>query len=187
MAERHRALTAEQRLAERQRDQARLRRARLQRELTGPLWNLMTRLVPILFVRQGTLACHVLTAPTEKILDALRLDAVFTLDTAMRIAHDAGIFPGGDIHAYTTSTDLPERLAAAGLIASTPCPDTTLVRPWPGPPRLFLAVVEEFPPSREIRGAFRAVEADRLRRELLGAVGPRADLFALLERLERRT
>jgi pimeloyl-ACP methyl ester carboxylesterase len=146
----------------------------------------MTRLVPVLFVRQGTLVCRVLTAPTEKILEALRLDVVFTLDTAMRIAHGVGCFSGGDLHAYTTSADLPERLAAAGLISSTPCPDTTLVRPWPGPPRLLLAVVEELPPSRAIRGAFRAVEADRLRRELLGAVGPRADLFALLEHLERR-
>jgi hypothetical protein len=78
-----------------------------------------------------------------------------------------------------------ERLARAALIEAAPCLDTTLVRPWAGPPRLFACVVSELPPSRITAEGHRVVTADRLRRELIGAVGARADLFALLERAEK--
>lgn len=186
MADRHRALTAEQRLAERKRDLARLRRARLQRELAGPLWRRMTSVIPLLFVREGTIACRRLTAAPDAVIQALAADAVFAVDTAMRLAHGIGFLSGGDVEAYATSAEPLERLAAAGLVDPAPHPDAVLVRPWPGPPRLLLCLVEELPPSRLVQGRYRVVEADRLRRELIGAVGARADLFALLERAERK-
>jgi hypothetical protein len=45
--------------------------------------------------------------------------------------------------------------------------------------------LDELPPERRVQDRFRIVTPDRLRRELIGAVGARADLFALLERAER--
>ena len=40
------------------------------------------------------------------------------------------------------------------------------------------------PPWRELPGGYRVVTRERLGRELIGAVGPRADLFALYEKAE---
>jgi hypothetical protein len=71
-----------------------------------------------------------------------------------------------------------------GLISAEPYPDLTLVRPWAGPARLLASIVEELPPWRTTKGGHRVVTAERLGRELIGAVGARADLFALYEKAE---
>jgi hypothetical protein len=67
---------------------------------------------------------------------------------------------------------LPERL------------DATLVRLWPGPTRLLACLVDELPPAREVQGGYRVVTRERLGQELVGTVGPRADLFVLYEKVE---
>ncbi len=185
MADRKRGLTAEERLAALKRDQARLRRERMLRELGGPIWRRMVDIVPVLFRLQGTTAVRALRAEPAQIIEALRDDAVFAVDTAMRLAHGAGFLAGGDVQAYLTSTEPLERLARAALIDAAPCADTMLVRPWPGQPRLFACVVSTLPPWRTLPGGHRIVTAERLRCELIGVVGARADLFALLERVER--
>ncbi len=170
----HRALTADERLAELQRDRKRLRKERMVREIAGPVWGRMMGIVPALFRLQGRLVTRVLRAPREDAIHALGQDAVFAVDTAMRLMHGAGFLTGGDVHAYVTTQEPIDRLAEAGLVDVTPCLDTTLVRPWPGPPRLLACVVGEVPAWRVARGGERVVDAARLRREL----------FVLLERLE---
>ncbi|MCC6557538.1 MAG: hypothetical protein IT372_31690 [Polyangiaceae bacterium] len=185
MADRRRALTAEERLAERHRDLARLRRERFARELAGPLWRRMAAVTPVLFQREGAVCARRLCAEPKPVIDALREDAVFALDTAMRLTHGFGFLSSGDVQAYLVSPAPLDRLVAEGLIAEPAHPDTVLVRPWPGPPRLIACVVNELPPSRRVAGDYTVVSAERLRRELVGAVGARADLFALLERAER--
>ena len=85
---------------------------------------------------------------------------------------------------YLESAAPLARLAEAGLIEGAPCSDTVLVRPWPGPARLLACVVEELPAARVAPGGYRVVTAERLRREMVGTLGARADLFALLERVE---
>jgi len=184
MPDRRRALTADERLAMLGRDRARLRRERMAREVAGPIWRRMVRVIPALFRLEGRLEVRVMRAPHDAIVDALREDAVFAVDTAMRLAHGAGFLAGGDVQAYLPRAEPLARLADAGLVDEAPCPDTTLVRPWPGPPRLLACIVEELPPWRVARGGQRVVTGERLRRELIGAVGARADLFALLERAE---
>lgn len=185
MVEKRRGLTAEERLLERRRDLARVRRARLGRELAGPLWRRMTAITPALFAREGRVVARRLAAEPAAVIEALRGDGVFALDTAMRLAHGFGFLSGGDVEVYVTRPEAIEPLAEAGLVDPDPHPDVTLVRPWAGPPRLLACVVDQLPPSRVIEGGYRIVTADRLRRELIGAVGARADLFALLERAER--
>ena len=115
---------------------------------------------------------------------ALRPDVVFALDTAMRLAHGFGFLAVREVQAYLTSPEPLDRLVKEGLIASQSFADTTLIRPWPGPPRLLACRVEELPPWRELPGGYRVVTRERLGRELIGAVGPRADLFALYEKAE---
>jgi hypothetical protein len=184
MTDRRRGLTAEERMAALRRDRARLQRERMAREVAGPVWRRMIDVVPLLFRHEGTLLARVLCADRSAVIEALRDDAVFAGDTAMRLAYRAGFLVGGDVHAYLPSADPIERLVRQGLVDAAPCSDTLLVRPWAGPPRLLASVVAELPPSREAPGGQRIVGVDRLRRELVGTVGARADLFALLEQLE---
>lgn len=186
MAEPRRGLTAEERFEALQRDRKVLRRERLLREVAGPRWHRMVRIVPVLFRREGTLAVRTLLAEPAAVAEALREDAVFALDTAMRLAHGHGFLASREIQAYLMTPGPLDRLTSAGLISSEPVPDTTLVRPWPGPPRILACIVEELPPSRLVAGGFQVVTAERLARELIGAVGPRADLFALLEAAEAK-
>ena len=55
---------------------------------------------------------------------------------------------------------------------------------WGDRERTLAVVVEQLPPWRVVDGGFRVVTKERLARELIGAVGLRADLFALLEKAE---
>ncbi|HEU4408834.1 MAG TPA: hypothetical protein VFS43_26470 [Polyangiaceae bacterium] len=185
MPEPRRALRAEERLAELRRAKAKRRTERLQRELAGPAWHRMVRLVPISLRFEGALTARALRADRAAITDALRDDAVFALDTAMRLSHGYGFFANDDVQAYLTSPAPLDRLASAGLLSAEPHPDLTLLRPWPGPPRLLACVASELPACRVVGAGYRVVTPERLARELVGAVGRRADLFALFERAER--
>jgi hypothetical protein len=184
MAEARRFLTAEERLKELQRDRKALRRERMIREVAGPVWHRMVRVVPLSFEAQGRLVARVLLGSREAVIEALRSDAVFAVDTAMRLAHGAGFLAVQEVQAYLAGTEPLDRLAAAGLISPNDYFDTTLVRPWAGPTRLLACLVDEFPPSREVQGGYRVVTRERLGRELVGTVGPRADLFVLYEKVE---
>jgi hypothetical protein len=181
-----RALRAEERFAELRRAKARRRTERLQRELAGPAWHRMVRVVPVAFRLEGALEARVARAERAALVEALREDAVFALDTAMRLLSGGyGFLANDDVQAYLASSAPLERLASAGLIDAEPHHDITLLRPWAGPARLLACVVPELPPCRVVGEGYRVVTAERLTREFIGAVGRRADLFALLERAER--
>lgn len=142
------------------------------------------RITPALFDREGRLEVREILGTRDSVLASLKDSGVFALDTAMRIATGHGFLSSGDVHVYLTS-DVPlKRLAESKLIESTPSGDRVLVRAWPGLRRLFAAVVEQLPPSRTLPNGFRVVSRARLREELIGSVGARADLFALAERLD---
>jgi len=154
------------------------------REVAGPVWHRMVRVVPLSFAGQGRLVARVLLASREAVIEALKPDAVFAVDTAMRLAHGVGFLAIQEVQAYLVGTEPLDRLAAAGLIAAEDHFDSILVRPWPGPTRLLACRVDELPPSRGVQGGFRVVTGERLGRELVGTVGPRADLFVLYEKVE---
>lgn len=90
----HRALTADERLADLHRGRERLRKERMVREIAGPVWGRMMGIVPALFRLQGRLVTRVLRAPREDVIHALGQDAVFAVDTAMRLMHGAGSLRG---------------------------------------------------------------------------------------------
>jgi|SRR6185312_3826472 len=184
MPDARRFLTADERLKERQQDLKALQQKRMIREVAGPVWHRMVRVVPLSFEAQGRLVARELLASREEVIEALRSDAVFAVDTAMRLAHGAGFLAVQEVQVYLAGTESLDRLAAAGLISAEPYFDTTLVRPWPGPARLLACLVNELPPSREVQGGYRVVTRERLGRELIGTVGPRADLFVLYEKVE---
>lgn len=173
--------TVDAQLAAAQRERRRVARERMAREVAGDRWRRMTRIIPVLFRREGELVVRRLVQPWRAAVDALRgEDAVFAHDTALRLARGRGFLTGGDVFAYVTAGAV-ERLAEHGVIAGEPHPDTALVRPWPGPPRLLACVVERLPEFRVVESATRVVTEERLRAELIGIVGLRPDLFALTE------
>jgi hypothetical protein len=184
MPDARRFLTADERMKELQRDRKALRRERMIREVAGPVWHRMVRVVPLSFEGQGRLVVREILASREAVIEALRSDAVFAVDTAMRLAHGAGFLAVQEVQAYLAGAEPLDRLAAAGLISSEDHFDSTLVRPWPGPTRLLACLVDELPPSRVVKNGYRVVTGERLGRELVGTVGPRADLFVLYEKLE---
>jgi len=184
MPDARRFLTADERLKQLQRDRKALRRERMIREVAGPVWHRMVRVVPLSFESQGRLVARVLLASREAVIEALKPDAVFAVDTAMRLAHGAGFLAVQEVQAYLVGREPLDRLAAAGLISPDDYFDSVIVRPWPGPTRLLACLVDELLPSREIQGGYRVVTRERLGRELVGTVGPRADLFVLYEKVE---
>jgi len=176
-----RALTAQERMDALSSDRRRLARERLIREVAGERWERMVKITPALFDREGTPSIHKMLRPAGEVIEALKADGVFALDTAMRLALGHGFLKSGDVQVYLTSADAVDRLAALGLIDRAEFGDRVLVRAWPGPARLVAAIVEVPPPSRLLPSGFRVVTPERLREELIGAVGARADLFALAE------
>ena len=175
------ALSAEERLASLLRDRKRLARERMLREVAGPRWGRMIRVTPLLFGRTGELHVHLLTAPRERVFEALRDHGIFALDSALRVRAGYGFLSSGDVQVYLSTPDTLQALAAQGLISAARHLDSTLVRPLGGPPRLLASVVGSPPPSELLPSGHRVVTRERLQRELIGAVGPRADLFALVE------
>lgn len=184
MPEARRFLSAEERLRELQRYRKVLRRERMIRQVAGPVWDRMVRVLPLSFRAEGRLVVRKLLGSREAVIDALKPDAVFAVDTAMRLAHGVGFLAVREVHAYLAGPEPLDRLAAAGLVAAEDWGDPTLVRPWPGPPRLLACLVDELPPSREVQGGYRVVTRERLGQELVGTVGQRPDLFVLYEKVE---
>jgi len=178
---RDRPLTADERLAQLAGDRARLRRERMIREVAGPRWRRMVRITPALFDRAGTLAVRRLLADRTAVIEALSPSAVFAVDTAMRLERGHGYLTGGDVFAYVNGPPAIDALVRAGLVSAEEYPDAVLVRPWPGPPRLLAALVDEPPPWVRLPSGHRVVTKERQARELIGTVGARSDLFALLE------
>lgn len=184
MTETRKFLTADERLRQLERDRKILRRERMIREVAGPVWHRMVRVLPVSFEAQGRLVARELLASRESVIEALQAEAVFAVDTAMRLAHGAGFLAVQEVQAYLVGEAPLDRLAAAGLISGDDFFDRVLVRPWPGPARLLACLVDELPPSREVEGGYRVVTRERLGQELVGTVGPRADLFVLYEKVE---
>lgn len=176
-----RGLTAEQRLADVRRGRARVRRERMERELSGNGWRVARELVPELFVRAGELDVRVTRAAEEEIVASLGPYGVFAFDTAARLRKGFGLLHARDVHVYLADRSALDALIARGGVDAEPTTDRALLRPWPGVPRLFACVVRELPPSEALPSGVRVVLPSRLRAEVVGAFGLRFDLLARLD------
>ena len=144
------------------------------------MWRQVRGVVPGVFVLAGPLSVRRLLAPRDEVIDALRPDAIFALDTAMRLHVGGGCIAGGDVHAYVGDREMLDALAAAGPIASDEESDRVVLRPWPGAPRLFAVASVEAPPHVTRADGTRLVTGEHLVREVIGAVGVRLDVLAPL-------
>ena len=122
MPESRKFLTADERLQELQRDRKALRRERMIREVAGPVWHRMVKVVPLSFEGQGRLVARELLGSREAVIEVLRPDAVFAVDTAMRLAHGAGFLASREVQAYLAEAEPLDRLVAAGLISADAYP-----------------------------------------------------------------
>lgn len=141
---------------------------------------------PILYCLQGEMAIHPLEASKDAVVAALKDTAVFTLDTASELRWGIRLLRGEDVHAYLADSQSLNTLATERLISATPLPTKVLFPPHFVSPRLVAVIVDALPPSETTVQDYRVVEASRLVREFIGAVGLRADLVALLEDCLRR-
>jgi hypothetical protein len=182
----HEALTAQQRFDSLRRARRKAQHRRLVRQSAGELWKRWMRHPPILFCLQGEMVVHELRAGRDEVIAALRHTGVFTLDTAAELRWGVRLVRGNDVHAYLADREALDHLVNAGLVSQTPLQTKVLFPPHSVHPRLVVVVVESLPPSEVTPNGYRVVEADRLVREFIGAVGMRADLAALLEEYVRR-
>lgn len=137
--------------------------------------------VPHLFLAKEALRTAPLRRPTREVLGGLRGKAVWTLDTAARLACRRGFLAARDLTGYLPSESL-RTAVESGLIGEAR-PGPVSVDPIARrPPSLIAHLVEELPPFVVLASGDRVVTWDFLRRDILGTLGWRPDLLARLER-----
>ena len=137
------------------------------------------RLVPHLFLALDALGVAPLRAPAEDVLRRLAGRAVWTLDTAVRLAGLRGFLAASDLTGYLDA----EALAwanAAGLI-DPPAQAAVGADPLLPRPPLLIARFGADPPAVGLPSGQRIVTWDFLMRDVMGTLGWRPDLLARLE------
>jgi hypothetical protein len=170
-------------VAERLRRSRRDRREYLRRSLTRRSHSRFRRdlaLVPHVFLAPEAVVTSPLLRPAEEILAALRGRAVWTLDTASRLAGGGGLVARGDLTGYLRRGDL-EALVDRGL-AGPPAGGRASIDPlFEGPRCLIAHLVADPPPAIELATGDRVVTRERLLRDILGTLGWRPDLLTRVE------
>lgn len=166
----------------------RLRRARRDREayrrrsLARRVYARFRRdlgVVPHLFLAREALRVAALRAPAPQVLAALVGHAVWTLDTAVRLAGLPGFLAASDLTGYLDEAALA-RARAADLI-DEPAPAAVGVDPLLPRPPLLIARLGAEPPEITLPGGQRVVTWEHLVRDLMGTLGWRPDLLSRLD------
>lgn len=172
-------LTAEERMRRLRRDQEAYRRRSLWRR-SHPRFQRDLSIVPFVFLLPRRASMATLRRPLEEVLLALRGRAVWTLDTAARLATGQGFLTSRDLTGYVDAETLhwtiDERLVDEPVEAGLS------VDPLYQRPTVLIAhVPQEAPPFLELPGGHRVVPWKRLAEDLLGTLGWRPDLLTRLE------
>lgn len=175
-----RPLTAEERMRRLRRDQEAYRRRSLWRR-SHPRFRRDLAIVPFVFLLPRRASMATLRRPADEVLLALRGRAVWTLDTAARLATGQGFLTSRDLTGYLDAATLHWLVRERGL-ADEPVDAGLSVDPlYERPPVLIAHIPEEPPPFLELPGGDRVVPWKRLAEDLLGTLGWRPDLLTRLE------
>ncbi|MEP7012504.1 MAG: hypothetical protein ABJC13_19460 [Acidobacteriota bacterium] len=140
-------------------------------------------IVPFPFVLAGRSLRAPLWVPASEVLEALRTEAIWTLDTAARQVGASGISRSGDLMAYLPVAVLGE-LVAAGQVGP-PTGEAISIDPVaPRPASLLIHPMDDKTgeiPAVRLTSGFRVVPWERLLRDLFGTLGWRPDLMNRLE------
>jgi hypothetical protein len=173
------ALTAEERMRRLKRDQEAYRRRSLMRR-SHPRFRRDLTVVPHVFLLPGRTFMATLQQPAEPVLHALQDRAVWTLDTAARLASGRGFLTSPDLTGYLSDDSL--RWAIDQQLISAPQSSGLSVEPlFRRPPMLIVHLLNEMPPFLELGSGDRVVPWSRLVQDILGTLGWRPDLLTRLE------
>jgi hypothetical protein len=170
----------EERLRRARRDRKHYRRRSLSRRAQARFHRDL-RLTPHLFLAIDALRVATLRASRARVLDALQGRAVWTLDTAVRLAGMRGFLAASDLTGYLDRDALDE-IQRVGLIAEPASSSAVGVDPLLPRPPLMIAHLDFIPPHVALPHGQLVVRWDHLARDIMGTLGWRPDL---LERLER--
>ncbi len=172
-------VTTEERWRRARRELETYRRRHLWRR-TWPRFHDDLAIVPHVFLTQAATRFGRLLVPRDAALEALRGRAVWTLDSAARLACGRGLLPGRDLTGYLSAETLRDA-EREGLVE--PMRATSLsLEALAERPALLIAHLTDTPPAcLELAGGQRVVSWDRLRRDVLGTLGWRPDLLTRLD------
>ncbi len=154
------------------------RRRHLERRLHPRFWR-DVRVVPHVFLAREALRTAELRGAESDILDALVGEAVWTLDTATRLAGLRGFLPARDLTGCLRESRL-SLLVDAGRIGP-PGAGAVSVDPLMARAPLLVVRVDVTPTNVVLPTGHRIVSWDQLLRDLLGTLGWRPDLLTRLE------
>lgn len=171
--------TAAERLERLRRDREAYRRISLARR-SHARFRRDLAIVPHPFLLAGRMRMAPLARPAETVRQALRGEAVWTLDTAARLLTGHGFLASRDLTGYLSPVAF-DRAAAAGLIGE-PQAGGIGVEPLYRRDAMLIAHLTDDPPAAEILPTGdRVVAWDFLIRDVMGTLGWRPDLLTRLE------
>jgi hypothetical protein len=126
-----------------------------------------------------------LLRPWEDVVEALRGEVVWTLDTAGRLAGGVGFLTTRDLTGYMSREAL-ERGVSEGLVESTRSSSIGISPVLERPAMLIAHLATEPPPFFTLDSGDRVVTWESLMQDLKGTLGWRPDLLTRLEQAYRR-
>jgi hypothetical protein len=172
-------LPVTERLRRSQRDREAFRRRHLARRAQSRFRRDLA-LVPHVFLDAECVRVASLKRTPAEVLEVLRGRAVWTLDTAARLASGRGLLGQRDLTGYLTAEAM-RRAVEENLIGAPIAAPVSVDPLLPRPAALIVHLLDELPPFLELPAGDRVVTWDLLQRDILGTLGWRADLLARLE------
>ncbi len=172
-------VTTQERWRRAQRDLETYRRRHLWRR-TWPRFQGDLTIVPHLFLTHEDARFGRLLPARETALEALRGRAVWTLDTAARLACGRGLLHGRDLTGYLSAETL-EDAERQRLVEPMRATSLSLEPLAERPPLLIAHVTGAPPPLVDLADGQRVVSWDFLLRDVLGTLGWRPDLLTRLD------
>jgi hypothetical protein len=138
-------------------------------------------IVPRVFLLRGKARIARLEQPREAVLDALRGQVVWTLDTAVRLVGMKGFLTAADLTGYMAEETL-RQAEQKGWISPPREAGLSLDPLYSRPLSLVAHLVDSLPSSTLLPSGDLVVPWGDLKRDLLGTLGWRPDLLTRLER-----
>jgi hypothetical protein len=172
-------LTTAERMRRHNRDRRTHRVRHLSRRSYGRHTEYLT-VLPHIFLAPGTYRVCALKREREDLIERIGGQAVWTLDTAVRLACGRGLLVQRDLSGYASAAAL-DSWVSAGLVDAPVLRPISLDPVLPRPERLIIHLIEEPPASFATARDRQVVTWDLLVRDIIGTLGLRMDLLAALE------
>lgn len=137
-------------------------------------------ITPNLFLAPGSVRAADLARSREAIVEALRGKAIWTLDTAARLACGIGFLAAKDLTCYLHPDDF-EQAVSELLITPIQPPSISVTPVWPRNSIVIAHLVEEPPSFLVLESGDRVVPWKSMIADIKGTIGWRPDILTRLE------